>query len=382
MNKALILFLIFIFIFVGIYGTYYFLKLQKAEDSINESILNIKEGDYDDALNELKGVISNYDFKIVKAPAIYLLADTYEKSGKYISAIEAHQMLISDKRLSEAGNWYIRSIISLSKLYRKGVIETSKQKTETLKNYLNLMIERVKEERTKNTFNNSVEYNFKRLFNSFLKLNYDLAIKDVSYDELLIELETELGFIYLQEKKYGKAEDIFIRLNTPISKYGLAQVYLETDEEMKGIKLLWELIKYDTTGKIRSYYIGKSFEYAENKYREKKFAEAIGIFKNIIELTENSEYAELSLYYIATYYYNKNNPAVSMKYLNRILLNSVKSKDEKAQLLKGYIYYDRREFIKALKVFRDFIKKYPYSGHLRTAQEWKSMCERNIKYLG
>ena len=164
MNKALILFLVLIFIFVGIYGTYYFLKLQKAEESINESILNIKEGDYENALNELKGVISNYDFKIVKAPAIYLLADTYEKSGKYISAIETHQMLISDKRLSEAGNWYIRSVISLSKLYRKGVIETSKQKTETLKNYLNLMIERVKEERTRNTFNNSVEYNFNNMF--------------------------------------------------------------------------------------------------------------------------------------------------------------------------------------------------------------------------
>ena len=46
------------------------------------------------------------------------------------------------------------------------------------------------------------------------------------------------------------------------------------------------------------------------------------------------------------------------------------------------MYYDSRNFIRALKTFDAFIKKYPGSGQVHKAREWKAMSERSIKYLG
>jgi len=63
------------------------------------------------------------------------------------------------------------------------------------------------------------------------------------------------------------------------------------------------------------------------------------------------------------------------------LSNGVAVSDEDALMLKGYIFYDRREFIRALKIFNEFIKRYPRSEKLSSAREWTAMCERSIKYL-
>jgi tetratricopeptide (TPR) repeat protein len=382
LGKGFLILLILIFIFAGIYGTSHFLKLQKAEDAINDAVIEISEGNYRKAISGLKDVISIYDIKIVKAPAIYLLGETYEKTGEYNKAIEAHQNLISDRELTEAGNWYIQSVISLSRLYRQGVSNVSPQKTEIVENSLISMIEKVKEETQTQESIETFGSEVKRLLNALVNINYNLAIQDLSYDELLVDLQTELGFIYLQKKEYERAEDILIKLESPTAKFGLAQIYLESGNERKGLALLEDVIKYDNTSKIQSYYIKKAFNYAENLYTEGKFTESIEIFKRIIELEDRSEYAESSLYYIAKYYYNLKNSTSSLKYINSILSNSIRTKDEEAQLLKGYIYYDRRDYIGALKIFHDFLKKYPYSERAKTAHEWKSMCERSIKYLG
>ena len=383
MNKGFILFLILIFIFIGIYGAYFFLKLQNAEETINESIMNIKEGNYDEALNKLKIVLTNYNYKIVIAPTMFLIADTYERMGKYNNAIETHRMLISNNRLVGVGNWHIKSVISISKLYRNGLVETSKQQIESLEEYLRLIIEKIKVEMTlqEKTGIETIEMELRKILNSILNFNYDLAIKDASQRQLLTELETELGFVYLQEKKYNKAEEIFNKINTSSARFGLAQLYLETGDEAKGIVLLDQLILIDETGKMQKYYMKKSYEYAVKLYNEKKFSDAIRIFEGIIQQSVNTEYSELSLYSMANYYYSVNYSGPSLKYINQILSNSVKTKDEDAQLLKGYVYYDSREFLQALKAFRDFIKKYPHSDNIPTAREWESMCERSIKYL-
>ena len=144
MNKGFVLFLLLIFIFIGVYGAYYFLKLEKAEESINESIMDINEGKYEEGLDKLKLVFSNYNFYIVKAPTMYLIGDTYEKLEKYDNAIESHRALISNSNLASSGNWYVQSVISISKLYRNGLVEASTQKIDSLEEYLRILIENIK----------------------------------------------------------------------------------------------------------------------------------------------------------------------------------------------------------------------------------------------
>ena len=49
MKKGFFLIFTLIFIFLSIYGVYYYQQLQKAENEINESIIHIREKDYDEA---------------------------------------------------------------------------------------------------------------------------------------------------------------------------------------------------------------------------------------------------------------------------------------------------------------------------------------------
>lgn len=381
MKKGFLLFFTLLLIFSGVYGAYYFQKLKKAETSINNSIIYIHEGKYDEALDKLKDIIAQYEFGIVRAPALYLLADTYEKTGQYDSAIATHRALITNEKFARSGNWYIQSLISISKLYRKGIIKISNQQIEIIENYLELIRERIKKKlESENTDPESLAEDIMIVVRSFLSFNYNIAIKEISQEELFIELETELGFLYLMTGKYDDAKEIFLKMNTPVSKFGLARSYLESGEEKKGIFLLEKLIKYDTTGKVQAYYLKETFKYAEHLYKMKRYDEAMVVFNSIKSEFENTRYSELSLNYLAKYYYNKNN-AIAVKYIDKIISNSVHIKDEEALLLKGYIYYDKRNFLKALKVFNDFIKRFPKSDKISTAREWKAMCERSIKYL-
>jgi tetratricopeptide (TPR) repeat protein len=382
LKKGLLLILILIFIFVGIYGISYFLKLQRAEQKVNEAIVHIAENDYRKAIDQLKNVISTYEYPVVKAPAMFLLGEAFERNGDFENAIETHQNLIADSSLVQTGNWYVQSVISLSRLYRQGVSTITSQKTELLEKYLSSTIETIKEKRRIQERGESVEDELRKLLHALKILNFTLMVEDISYEELLVDLNTELGLLNIQKKEYKKAEDILLKLETPLARFGLARLYLETGEEMKGIKLLEQLLQYDNTGKIKSYYITSVFHYAENLYNSKKYTEAIPLFKTVASLDKNSELSELSLFYVAKYYYTEKKYTTSLSYIDSILSNSVLTKDEEALLLKGYIYYDRQEFLLALKVFHNFLKTYPYSERSKTAYEWKALCERTLKYLG
>ena len=101
MKKALLIVLAIILVGGGLYGSYYFYNLQQAETHINEAILSINEGDYISAAQGLKDVVVKYDYKIVQAPTLYLLAITYEKLKKYSSAEDAYKLIISDNQLTQ-----------------------------------------------------------------------------------------------------------------------------------------------------------------------------------------------------------------------------------------------------------------------------------------
>ncbi len=216
---------------------------------------------------------------------------------------------------------------------------------------------------------------------SFFSFNFDLAVRVPEPFVLLDEVESELGFLYLRTGRYDEAEEVFSKVDTPVGMFGLSKVYLNSGQQDKGIILLEKLMEFDTTGKVRVYYVQEAFKYAVNLYKEEKYKEAQRIFNKIQKEFKNTLYSELSLYYLARYYYEANKFDDALKSIDKILSNAVDTKNEDAQLIKGYIYFDRQDFIQALKIFNDFLKRYPDSNSTRTAKEWKAMCERSIKYL-
>jgi tetratricopeptide (TPR) repeat protein len=383
MKKALLIILAVVLVGGGLYGSFYFYHLQKAETYINKAILSINEGDYVKAARGLKEAAAKYDYKIVKAPALYLLAITYEKSEKYTTAEDAYKILISNNLLKDVNNWYEQSIISLSKLHRKGLVTTSISQKENLYEYINIINREIyKKKETEKVSRWAFTDMIKHAFGQLLVINYSINVEELTDEKILEELTTELGFLYFETKDYKRAIMVFKEIDSPVSKYGLAKVYLAMEEYRKGLEILKELIIHDTTGKIQRYYINELYNYAKTLYKKKQYKEAIDLFDMVVGESPNTKYAEQSLYYIAKHYYSTHNNGESLTYIEQILNNAIDIKDEESFLLKGYIYFDKREFLKALKVFKDFIKKYPASEQLNTAREWKAMTERSLKYIG
>lgn len=380
MKKAVLVVVALILIFTGLYGAYYFLNLKKAEALINAAIINISEAKYDRAIKDLKTAAATYNYAVVKAPALYLLAQTYQKKGTYTAAAEVHKSLISNQRLHRNNNWYIRSIISLSRLYRRGMVKASEQQTQALEKYITMIKEKI-EERSKCLDSFVLGRYLGQSFNELISLNYNLHMKDLTDKEALRELQQELGLLYLETHNYDKAKLIFSRLDTPVSKWGLARVYIRTGEQEKGLSLLEDLLSYDSDGKIRSYYLSEAYQHAVRMYNDKKYSSAVDLFEKVVKYSSNGKYSELALLSLARYYYGKKMHSRTLSYVESILENTVALKDQQALLLKGYIYYEKTDYVRALKIFNEFIKKYPHSESIDVARKWKKMCERSIKYL-
>jgi len=102
----------------------------------------------------------------------------------------------------------------------------------------------------------------------------------------------------------------------------------------------------------------------------------------IISLSQNSRYGELSSYKLSVYYYSRGDFKKAHRFVDTTLTNNVTLKDEDSYLLKGYLYYDARDYYRALKIFDSFATRFPQSRNIQTARAWKLMCERSVKYLG
>jgi len=379
MKKVFFIFLAFILIVSGIYGTYYFTTLKNAEVLINKATINIDECNFDKAISILKSVVSKYKYPVVRTTSLYYLGNAYEKKKNYNAALKSYNKVVSDKKLNSNNNWYIRSVISISRIYRKNLIKSSTQQDEILKRYIKLIEAKIKEKEEKEI---GLEEKIVNIVKKILVFNCSLYQEAGDNFQILNELETELGFLCLKTGEYDKAINIFSKLNTNLAKLGLAEAYIENLNIIKGLKILEDLIKYESDGNILIYYLKTAYDYAEKLYNKKRYSNAVSLFKKIISLSKNSDYSEYSMYYLARYYYGQKSYKSALAYIDKILKNSIHLKDEEAQLLKGYIYYDKNDFILALKAFNDFIKKFPDSNKVKNAREWKDMCERNIKYFG
>ncbi len=378
MRKFFLAIFAILLIAFGIYGLDYFSKLKQAKQDLSGAVLSLNERQYDDAVEKLKNIIASYPYSIVKAPALYLLADTYEKQNSYNTALETHRLLITHKQIPVTNDWLILSIIAVSKLYRSDLLPLSEGGEDAVYRYIGTIentIDRKKEQLSLSPIFNWDERPFISLQNNLVSLKLDNK-------EILKYLDTELAFLYMKAGKYEEAAVIFSELHTNAARFGMAQIYFDKGNYRQGIDILKELTVYDTTGKINVLYLDKMFEYAELLFKMERYTESIDIYTKIISLSPDSKYAEFSSYKLATYYYASGDYKNAQRYVDTTLSNTITLKDEDSYLLKGYIYYDSREYYRALKVFEDFPKRFPQSQKTRSAKEWKAMCERSIKYLG
>jgi outer membrane protein assembly factor BamD (BamD/ComL family) len=382
MKRGLLVLFTLALIGCGVYGAYFFSQLEKAESLVNKAIIAIHDGNLEDARATLADAASRYNYRVVLGPSLYLLADTYMKEGKYEAALQTFKTLLSDEGREITDPWTVRTVLATSRLYRRGTHRISKRQADILIQSVETIVSKlaggtVQDEWGLDALRSELSHIRKRV----LDLGFKIHLEEFTREELSVEARTELGLLYLNRKEYESARGIFEGLHTPAGELGLAKVYIATGEEIKGIGILEELMQYDRTGAIRAFYLKEVYEYGEELYRNKRFTEAVKVFEIIGRQSDSMTYADLSLYYVALYYYSVKSYSSALAYADKALSNGVAVSDEDALMLKGYIFYDRREFVRALKVFNEFKKRYPRSEKLSSAREWSAMCERSIKYL-
>ena len=378
MKKTLLVILALILIVFGIYGITTYSKLKQAKSHLNNAVLSMNEKKYDDAIEKLKSVISVYPQSIVKAPALYLLGTIYEKQPHYAAAAETYRILVIHKDIPVNNDWLILSIIALSKLYRNDLMSHSEGSENTVFRYIHTIENAIRLKKEQISLSPLIRWDetpFISLQNNFVSLKLDK-------NEILKYLETELAFLYIEAKRYKEAAIIFSELNTNAARFGMAQIYFEMGHYRDGINLLKELTDYDTTGKINVLYLDKMYTYAELLFEKEYFRESVDIYLKIISLSQNSRYGELSSYKLSVYYYSRGDFKKAHRFVDTTLTNNVTLKDEDSYLLKGYLYYDARDYYRALKIFDSFATRFPQSRNIQTARAWKLMCERSVKYLG
>jgi tetratricopeptide (TPR) repeat protein len=378
MRKFLLVLLSLIFIFSGIYGTHYYYQLKHAKADLGRAVLSINEQKYEVAKESLKSIVAEYRYSLVKAPALFLLADIYEREGKYAAALEAHRILITHREIPPTNDWLLLSIIGVSKLYRSRYLPLSEGGEEAVESYIETLENAIDLKEEQISLSSLMGWDKTPL----LSLQDNLVSLKLDNGEIIKFLKTELAFLYTMAHRYDDAVGIFKELRTNAALFGMAQIYFETGSYNRGIAALRELTVYDTSGKINALYLNRMYEYAEILFDKGHVNEALEIYKKIISLDHDSRYAEISSFKLAHYFYSEKKYSSALLYIDSTMTNTVPLKDEDAYLLKGYIYYDNREFYRALRVFDEFPRRFPKSPSVQTAIEWKKMCERTIKYIG
>ena len=378
MQKFFLVIFSLLLIFFGIYGTDYFAKLRRAKTELGKAMLLRNAARYDEAIDAFKNIAATYPNGIVKAPALFLLADTYEKQQEFKAALETHRLLISHRDISPTNDWLILSIIAVSNMYRNDLLPKHLGEADAVNRYIYTIEStlRLKREHV------SVSPLFRWDPTPFISLQDNLVSLMLNKSTILQYLETELAFLYLKARRYDDALAIFQGLNTNAARFGMAQVFFETGDYRRGINILKDLTAYDTTGKISMLYLDWMYRYADLLMDEQRAEEAVEIYGKIVSLAPDSLYAEYASYTLADHYYRSGDSTHSLKFIDTILTNTIPLKDEEAYLLMGFVYYDARDFYRARRIFGDFPTRFPDSTQLETAKEWKAMSERSIRYFG
>lgn len=381
MKKVLYIIIAVVLVGGGVFGAWNFSRMHQAETRMNGALLLINEASYTEAIDVLREVLSEYKYRVVTAPALYLLADAYEKSGQFRSAAETYKLLIADKSLKTVDNWWSGAVLEIAMLYRKGALNA----TDSQKKALVLSIEDFIEKRTASMDEEKGPLDLNDVgawLNALFTSEFDIKVEALTDRAIIRGLYVELGYLLIDLGEYRRAEEALRRVDSPVSRLGLARLYIITGKNMMGIELLEGLLEYDKTGAIKKYYIKTLFDYAEVLYGRREYHDAKRLFKKVDLEGAGTTYQELALYRLAEYYYETRDNGKSIRMIDKLLENGISLKDPDALMMKGFIYFDAREFVRALKVFNEFIKMYPQSELVPHVREWKAMTERSIKYIG
>ena len=132
------------------------------------------------------------------------------------------------------------------------------------------------------------------------------------------------------------------------AKFELAYSYFNTDQFDKAKPLFNEIHQLPEN----KYYYDANYYYGFLSYRDKDFNEALTAFKKV---ASQPKYKGLVPYYIAQIYYFQGNKEEALRYGENALKESDVSYRKDLNLLIGQIYFEKKQFQKALPLLEAYV---------------------------
>ena len=132
------------------------------------------------------------------------------------------------------------------------------------------------------------------------------------------------------------------------AKFELAYSYFNTNQFNKAKPLFNEIHQLSDN----KYYYDANYYYGYLSYGDGKYKEALSSFKNVEDIPK---YQGLVPYYIAQIYYFEGNREEALKYAENALSKGDISNKKELSLLTGQIYFEKKEFAKALPLLENYV---------------------------
>ncbi|MCB1193455.1 MAG: tetratricopeptide repeat protein [Leptospiraceae bacterium] len=357
----------FVFLSAGILMSMYVYSIHQHEQTRNQIFEKIKEGEaLLDQKSEKSAVKALAIFTELASKEIdksmqfdikYGLANSLERNKDKVLALDIYKELNQYPNLTKTQ----REKVS----YSIGNILLSMEREEEGKSHLNLVLQMSEDKKLRSkVFISIADYYIKSQEYDEARKNYLLAIQEdpgntngrlgwkmaldlLGYSWDPYDIVNDYPKQNIQEKKMEKHSNVVkkphlkVALNRKLKRYHA------------------RITSANVFGKALSY------------YRKKQYWSAIKNFQKTLKVTRNKKTRELSNYYIAECYYALGNSNGSLKYSEKVLSNTVPTKDQAALFRKGTIYFKNGNYKSAAAEFQKVISNYPNSNYTEKAKKWK-----------
>lgn len=133
------------------------------------------------------------------------------------------------------------------------------------------------------------------------------------------------------------------------SKFELAYSYFMMNDYDKAKPLFNEIHQMPSN----KYYSDANYYYGYISFKEKNYNQALESFKQV---ERNSKYSDRVPYYIAQIYYFQGKKDQTLQYAETALASGDFDNSKDVKLLAGQIYFEKKQFAKALPLLQDYVK--------------------------
>ncbi len=348
--------------------------LQKA--SFFRAMQLIKSGAFSDAITHLEQSVKNgYYNHSLRNLGRYWMAECYYRKDMYDNSIELLTELQKNNLFKQSGEWQ-PSIYNLAYNYfKKGEYPIA---AETFNTYINL------DPRPQEYINEAGVrladcYFMMKEYRKAAELYEQIAI-DEEYKDLYPPLQSAIAYGLVDEgtKKIALLQEITTEehKDSPLyssALYELGRTLVQNVEDEKAEKVLEKLI---INPKDSSYYYKALLETGMINANRQKNEEAMELYKKIVAENPVSQEAQSALVGIENLYQQQNNTHDFLAYLESVGLSTIKSEDEKEQMLFNAAEqtFLGEDYQGALNSLLAFISKYPNGTRVPQANFYIAEC--------